>query len=422
MHDTSHDFARDLCAFIDASPSPFHAVAEICGRLDQSSFIETTPGGATPPRGYVARDGSIIMWCLDPDTALSGFDLLGAHTDSPNLRIKPQPDVVCAETRQLGVDTYGGALINSWLDRDLGISGRICVRGEDDLLETRLVKIDRPVARIPQLAIHLDREIDTAGLRLNRQSHLSPIVGAADGSEFRARLAAELDIDADLILTWDLMLHDLMPSSLGGFDDDLIAAPRIDNLLSCHVATEVLCAVTPRPATAAVAALFDHEEVGSQTTYGAGSSWLRRQLDHLLENNGGVRAAAYDDASMLSLDNAHATHPNYVDRHEPAHHIHLNGGPVIKENVNARYASNARTSARFMRACETANVPFQRFVNRSDLACGSTIGPIGSTALAIDAVDVGASQLAMHSIRETAGSADPAMLRDAAAAWLSGPR
>jgi aspartyl aminopeptidase len=422
MHDTHHEFARDLCAFIDAAPSPFHAVDEAGRRLRAHNFAPTTLGGPTPPRGYVARDGSLIAWCLDPDVSLSGFDLLGAHTDSPNLRIKPNPDISRANTRQLGVDTYGGALINSWLDRDLGISGRVCVRGADGEVETRLVKIDRPVARIAQLAIHLDREIDTAGLKLNRQTHMSPIVGTDDAVDFRSRLAAELDLDPSLILTWDLMLHDLTAASLAGFDEDLIAAPRIDNLLSCHVATDVLCSVDPRPGVAVVAALFDHEEVGSQTAFGAGSSWLRRQLDHLLSVNGGERAKAYDNSSMLSLDNAHATHPNYADRHEPDHRIKLNGGPVIKENVNARYASNARTSARFLRACETAEVPYQRFVNRSDLACGSTIGPIGSAALGIDAVDVGAPQLAMHSIRETAGSADPAMLRAAVKAWLASPR
>ncbi len=416
MPESDLEFARDLCAFINAAPSPYHAVEQAIKRLERAGFAPAEQGGDPAGDQYRAMGGSLLAWRLD-DSTLRGFDIVGAHTDSPNLRIKPQPDRMSAGMAQVGVEVYGGALLNSWLDRDLGISGRVSVR-DGDSADTVLLCIDEPVARVPQLAIHLDRDINEAGLKLNRQSHVVPATGIGSGPALRDRIAAELGLAGDDVLAWDLMLHEVYGSRIVGFDGDMIAGPRIDNLLSCHTAVETLRSSNVTPGRAQVIVLFDHEEIGSTTAHGASSSWLRRELDALITAAGESPSDVYSGSRVLSLDNAHATHPNYPERHEPEHNIVLNGGPVLKVNANARYATDAETGADFVLAAERAGVPLQRFVNRTDLACGSTIGPLSSAALGVPAVDVGAPQLAMHSARETTGASDPAMLAAATAAWL----
>jgi aspartyl aminopeptidase len=350
------------------------------------------------------------------------FHIVGAHTDSPNLRIRPQPDTGRAGWRQLGVEVYGGALVNTWLDRDLGLSGRVAVR-TDDRVELHLVRVDRPVLRIPQLAIHLDRDINERGLLLDRQVHLTPVwsVGPPEPGGFARFLADEMGIEADRVAAWDVMVHDVNPSTFAGRDRELLSAPRLDNLCSCHAAVTALAARASEGSTIAVAALYDHEEIGSTSATGADGGFLATVLERITLARGGDRAdhlRALAGSSCLSADMAHATHPNYLERHEPDHPVIVNGGPVVKINVNQRYATDGRTQAGFEQACEAAGVPFQRFVSRGNMPCGSTIGPITAAHLGITTVDVGIAQLGMHSVRELCGSADPAAFGAALSAWL----
>jgi aspartyl aminopeptidase len=356
-----------------------------------------------------------------PPTA--AFRLVGAHTDSPNLRIKPRPDTGRAGYRQLGVEVYGGALFNSWLDRDLGLSGRVAVRADDGRIESQLLAVSRPVLRIPQLAIHLDREVNELGLRLDPQLHLVPVIGLGSSAEggFAAWLSGEAGAE---VLAWDLMCHDVTPAARLGIDDELLAAPRIDNLASCHAATEALAvavAVGDETDVVPVLALFDHEEVGSVSASGAFGTMLPDVLERLVLARGGDRQDLHRAVAAswcVSTDGAHAVHPNYVERYEPEHQITLNGGPVIKVNVNVRYASDAVGAAMFASVCGSAGVPVQRYAHRSNLACGSTIGPLTAANLGMRTVDIGMAQLSMHSARELAGAHDPPQLAVALGAFL----
>jgi aspartyl aminopeptidase len=414
MSSSAHGLCRDLGSFIDVSPSPFHAVAEAARRLGDAGFTEldeAEPWGDQEVEGarFVRRGGSLVAWNQVADRSPdAGFAIVGAHTDSPNLRIKPQPDTGSGGVRQLGVEVYGGALLNSWLDRDLGISGRLVV-SDDGALREHLVLVDRPVLRVPQLAIHLDREINSAGLQLNAQTHMKPIwgEGKAEDGAFAAWIAEEAGVDAEAIRGWDLMAHDLQPSGLLGADEEWFVAPRIDNQASCHAALTALIDCGEAPIHTPVVCLFDHEEVGSTSSRGAAGSLLPTLLGRIADACETDLAAALARSACVSADGAHATHPNYADRHEPGHNVQLNGGPVIKRNSNERYATDALGQAIAERACLAADVPFQRFVVRSDMACGSTIGPVTAAQLGITTVDVGIAQLSMHSARELCGATDP---------------
>lgn len=424
---------HDLLRFVDASPSPYHAATNVARRLTEAGFASIDAAAPWPDdaaRGVVVEGGAVVAWSA-PDGCgpATPFRLVGAHTDSPNLRVKARPDVGRAGWRQLGVEVYGGALVNSWLDRDLGLSGRVAVRDPDAPAGHRevLVKVDRPLLRVPQLAIHLDREINDKGLQLNKQQHLVPVwgLGARRPGELVELVAAEADVAWHEILGWDLMLHDLTPGTVGGVSDELIFAPRLDNLLSCHAGLTALERHAADPtdsAHVAVLCLFDHEEVGSTTATGAAGSLLARLLEQSVLARGGTRSdylQALGGSLCASADMAHATHPNYAERHEPDHLISLDGGPVIKINANQRYASDAGSVAAFQLACDDAGVPTQRYIHRTDLACGSTIGPITAAGLAISTVDVGVAQLSMHSAREMASSTEPARFAAALTAFLS---
>lgn len=425
--------ARRLLAFCDASPSPYHACATAAAMLGEAGFTELAedavwPG--EPGRWFIVRGGSLIAWSLPAGhQPHDGFRIVGAHTDSPNLRVKPQPDMARAGARQLGVEAYGGVLLNSWLDRDLGLSGRVAIRGDGAGAALRLLLVDRPVCCIPQLAIHLDRDVTHKGLVVDAQHHLSPIWGVFSGTgpvegEFRAFVSGELGVDADDVLSWDLMLHDLTPGALVGRDDELIGSARLDNLASCWAAVESLCDVPESlgvEACGRVVCLFDHEEVGSTSDRGAASSLLPSVLERIVSARGGDREAlhrAMARSACLSADMAHATHPNYTDRHDPQHQVALNGGPVVKVNANVRYATDAPGTALVALAAERAKVPLQSFAMRSDLPCGSTIGPVTAARLGITTVDVGMPQLAMHAAREHAGSHDPASYQALLGAFL----
>jgi len=433
------DAARRLLGFCDASPSPYHACATASALLGEAGFTRLAEDAAwpgEPGRWFVVRGGTLIAWVTaGGHDAHDGFRIVGAHTDSPNLRIKPQPDVVRAGVRQLGVEAYGGVLLTSWMDRDLGLSGRVAVRRNGTGALVRLLRIDRPVCAIPQLAIHLDREVNSSGLKVDAQHHLTPLWGieppagttpsAGSGTVgFVGFVAHELGVDAADVLAWDLMLHDLTPGAIVGRDDELIGSARLDNLASCWAAIEALTDVAgsagdgPVP----VVCLFDHEEVGSTSDRGADSSMLPSLLERSVLARGGDRESlhrALARSACLSADMAHATHPNYADRHDPEHRIALNGGPVLKANANVRYATDAPGSALVALAAEQAKVPLQRFAMRSDLPCGSTIGPVTAAKLGITTVDVGMPQLAMHAAREHAGSHDPGRYRALLAAFLA---
>jgi aspartyl aminopeptidase len=401
------DPVADLRAFLDASPSPFHAAAEAARRLEDAGFARADDGAVSAGPALVVRDGALVAW--GPVEAGRPLRVVGAHTDSPNLRIKPQPDTGRAGARQLAVEPYGGVLLNSWLGRDLGLSGQVAFR--DGSLA--LVRFDEPLLHLPQLAIHLDREIVTSGLLLNPQQHLAPIwgLGAVDAGGFARWLA---DRSGGDVVAWDVMTHDLGPATVSGRDGELLSSPRLDNLASCWAAVEALIG-----AGTGIVALFDHEEVGSETHRGAGSPLLAQAIERLFPD---VEARHRTLAASLcaSADMAHATHPNYAERHEPGHWIDLGGGPVIKTNVNQRYATEARTAAVFVAACEAAGVSYQWYAHRADLPCGSTIGPITAARLGIPVVDVGAPMLAMHSARELMATSDVAPYRAALTAFLAG--
>ena len=408
--------AQGLVDFIQASPSPFHCVAEAVRQLEAAGFRSIDEGAEPealhPGEGrFVVREGSILAFRPGTDApGVAGFRILGAHTDSPNLRLKPRPDCGAEGWRQLAVEPYGGLIQATWTDRDLGLSGRVVVRGPSGV-EARLFRCDRPIARIANLAVHLNREVNSAGLQLNAQRHLPPVIGLAGGQRFETWLKAELNVDE--VLSTELGLHDLQPATIGGLDDELIFAPRLDNQGSCYPALRALIEAAPAPATQ-VTVLFDHEEVGSRSWRGAMGPLLRDVLgrivrDHVLQARGGLERATANSL-LVSADMAHGVHPNYADKHEPEHKPRVNGGPTIKTHVEGRYATDAESMARFLVAAAEVEVPVQHFVTRSDLACGTTIGPIAAAELGIRTVDVGNPMLSMHSIREQAGVRDVALM------------
>jgi aspartyl aminopeptidase len=430
------DAARRLLSFCDASPSPFHACATVAALLTEAGFTRLAEDAAWPAgtgRWFVVRGGSLVAWTVGPGhKPHDGFRIVGAHTDSPNLRIKPRPDVERVGCRQLAVEAYGGVLLASWLDRELGVSGRVAVRRDGGGAFLRLLRVDRPVCIIPQLAIHLDREVNKTGLVVDAQHHLSPIWGLVGGPDdrvddrgFASLVAAELGVEPNDVLGWDLMLHDLTPGQLAGRHDELLGSSRLDNLASCWGATEALVEVATgddAPGAVPMVCLFDHEEIGSTSDRGAASSLLPAVLERIVLARGGDRGALHRvlaRSACLSADMAHGTHPNYADRHDPAHRIALNGGPVLKLNANVRYATDAPGSALVALAAEQAGVPLQHFAMRADLPCGSTIGPVTAANLGITTADVGMAQLGMHAVREHAGSHDAARYRALFSAFLS---
>ena len=421
----------DLAAFIEGSPSPFHAAAMASERLERIGFIEIEESTSWPPqpgRYFLRRGGALVAWSTDDGAdPHAGFRIIGAHTDSPNLRLRPRPDHRSAGMAQLGVEIYGGVLLNSWLDRDLGLSGRVTLLGDGGQTENRLLHVNEPLLRVPQLAIHLDRSVTTDGLRLDPQRHLQPVWSSAQGEVplFNEWLAQQFEVLSSAIGAWDLMAHDLTPPTRIGVDGSMFASGRLDNLLSCHaglVALENSCAdgFTSVP----VLCLFDHEEVGSETASGAAGQLLPATLERICIASGLNRDewfASLAASICVSADGAHATHPNWPERHEPDHLVLLDGGPVVKWNANARYGTDAPGAAHILALAEQLEIPMQAFVSRNDLPCGSTIGPITAAQLGITTIDIGVAQLSMHSARELTGVVDPARFATLLAAFLNCP-
>ena len=426
------DPAADLLGFVDASVSPFHACAEMARRLEEAGFAQLDERERWQLRGgdarYVVRDGGSIaafrIGSQPPSQA--GVRLIGAHTDSPTLKIRPRPDVRRAGYRLVGVEPYGGVLLHTWTDRDLTLAGRVALRTDGGGIELRLVHLPGAPLRVPNLAIHLQREIREEGLRLDPQRHMVPLWGPDGGAEpaLLEAVAEHLGVATERILGHDLVTADTAPAARGGRDDAYVLAARLDNLASCHAGASALVAAPAAPATQLLVA-NDHEEVGSGSAEGAGGSFLEDVLRRL--------TAAVEDADpqtfamtcarsrLVSADMAHAVHPNYADRHELEHRPRLGGGPVLKTNANQAYATDAASGAWFAACCADAGVNLQHFVTRADLPCGSTIGPLTATRLGIATADVGNPLLSMHSIREQAAADDVAPLITALAAHLSAP-
>ena len=417
MSNEQNSSVLELQSYLDRSPSPFHAVSNAQNLLLAAGFTEFSERERwtdTLGKYFVIRDGSLFAWdASSKDSFENGFRIIGAHTDSPNLRLKSSQQRSSLSYGQLSIETYGSPLLNSWLDRDLGISGRVILSGGNK--EELLFHTNEPVCRIPQLAIHLDRGLNDKGLQLNPQSHLTPIwADSSNGSQsFNDWLGDQLSIATDEISAWDLMLHDTQPSEYLGANKQWIASARIDNLVSCYAAISALCdSADESSEKTPLVCLFNHEEVGSVSSAGASGQFLVGTLERLMSGMTiESRSKAFANSLCLSVDGSHANHPNYPERHDPDHIVHLNRGIVIKRNANQRYATDAIGEAIVKDLCERESIPYQLFSNRNDLSCGSTIGPTTAASLGVRTIDLGVPQLSMHSIRELCGVLDQTYLK-----------
>jgi len=410
--------AQDLLRFIDASPSPWHAVCSIEQRLLAQGFIRLQEAErwklAAGGNYYVVRGGASIIAFKLGQSALeeTGFRMIGAHTDSPGLRLKTHAAHSSDGLVRLGVEIYGGPILATFTDRDLSLAGRVNIRTANGF-ETRLIKFDQALVRLPNLAIHMNREVNEQGLKLNKQTELPLLFGIAHENlgareQFMEHLAAALGVKASDILTYELNVFDTQQGVFWGAEQEFIANSQLDNLASCHAALTALLA-TDKPAATAICAFFDHEEVGSESATGAGGSFAADVIDRLSIALGMDEEAQHCAAAksfFISADMAHAYQPNFPNAYEPNHHVMVNAGPVIKTNSNQRYSTSADTAARFMTLCESAGVPFQHYTHRTDLGCGSTIGPIIASRLGVASLDIGSPMWAMHSLRESAGVQD----------------
>ena len=409
-------FNRELGDFLDRSPTPFHAVSIMSAMLEKAGFsaLSETEQWSLEAGGkyFVTRNGSsIISFTVGTESmADTGIRMAGAHTDSPCLMVKPQPELLRNQYFQLGVEVYGGALLNPWFDRDLSIAGRLVYKDNSGQLKQKLVNFEKPVAMIPSLAIHLDREAN-AGRTINAQTDIPPILmQSEEKQEFNQLLAERFLAEGEQVMDYELCLYDVQQAATLGLNSEFLASARLDNLLSCFVATKALIEAGTERTSLIVC--NDHEEVGSVSSVGADGPFLESVVERLCQysNQSANRAGVMANSLLISCDNAHAVHPNYPAKHDQSHSPLLNGGPVIKVNVKQRYATNGVTASLFKQMCEATDVPVQTFVSRSDLGCGSTIGPMTSAKLGVPTLDVGIPQLAMHSCREVTGTADPQRL------------
>ncbi len=406
---TKQDFNDGLLGFLDASPTPFHATKNMAGmfknagfrQLDERQKWELNAG----ENYFVTRNDSSIIAFTYPK-ANKEYLMIGSHTDSPNLKLKPNPIIKEHGIVKFGVESYGGLLLNPWFDRDLSLAGRINYLSHDDKLESQLIDVQKKIAIIPSLAIHLERKANE-GRTVNKQTDICPILTTNEDFEFETFLEWQLEKHgvkgAKKVYASELSFYDTQKASYVGLHDDFIASARLDNLLSCYVGMLSICSVECEKPMLFIAS--DHEEVGSASTSGAGGSFLENTLRRMFPD--------YNDyiemirsSLMISADNAHAIHPNFANKHDRNHAPYINKGVVIKVNANQRYASNSTTISKFMQKTEALGEPLQQFVTRSDMGCGSTIGPITATRLGIETLDVGLPTFAMHSIRELAGSSD----------------
>jgi len=413
----------NLQAQLDASPTAHHVVEWWRSRLIEAGFSdcsspESSSEKLSADHGFICNGGALVAWRTPSSTFQNGFRIVGAHTDSPGLHIKPQPNKHYANMSLLGVEIYGGPLLNSWLDRDLGIAGHVALQDGS----IRLFSSDTPVARISQLAIHLDRDVNDKGLVLDRHQHLNALWLTSDNKhDFDQWLAKQCGVKQSVIIGSSSQLFDFQKSSIIGADNSLLASARLDNQASCWAAMTAL--IEQQNSTSpSVVALFDHEEVGSSSATGAAGPLLEHVLERLCIAEGLSRQEFINvlaKSHCVSADNAHAVHHNYPERHDANQSLLINQGVVIKSNIGQRYATSPTSIVPFVEACTKAKVPVQHFASRNNIACGSTIGPITATRLGIDTIDVGIPQLSMHSAREVCGVQDPIFLRDALVAYFS---
>ena len=403
-------FVDRLTNFLDRSPTPWHAVANIAEHLERSGFIRLDERAAwcleASATYFVVRsDGALVAWRQPVDVV--GWTIFGAHTDSPNLRVRPDPVVKKHGYFQLGLEVYGGVLLSTWFDRDLSLAGRVAIANEGAVL-TELVDFERPVGMIPNLAIHLDRDANK-GRKINPQDELPLVISRAEEDaemDFSETIARELGRSAAEISAFEICAYPIEESQVIGLEGEFLASARLDNLLSCFIVSEAL--IQNEAAEGTMIVLNDHEEIGSVSTGGADGPFLESILR---------RATIFSDfervrvnSLMVSIDNAHGVHPNYASKHDESHRPLLNEGPVVKVNANHRYATTAITQGLIEQAAERADVSLQYFSGRADLGCGSTIGPLTAGRLGIDTIDLGCAQFAMHSARETCGIKDPELM------------
>jgi aspartyl aminopeptidase len=405
-------YLSGLMSFISDSPTPFHAVASMASQLSAAGYYQLKVANTwhlkAGGRYFITRnDSTIVAFQLPKDNALQRLHMVGAHTDSPCLKVKPNPEIRCKGYHQLGVEVYGGALLHPWFDRDLSLAGRVVCRDAKGCLVSHLIDFKRPVACIPSLAIHLDREANK-GHTVNPQTDLPVLLGQALGDDFNLRSLLEHELNAngqsvEQVIDYELSFYDVQAPALVGLKQEFLAAARLDNLLSCYIGlTAMLDAETDQ---GMLLICNDHEEVGSQSAEGAQGSFLMSVLQRIYPT-AELLHQVLDASTFISADNAHGVHPNFTNKHDDQHGPKLNQGPVIKVNANQRYATNAVTSAMVKELAAQIGLPIQTFVVRSDMSCGSTIGPITAAQLGVRTLDLGVPTFAMHSIRELAGSAD----------------
>lgn len=414
-------FNQQLLAFLKASPTPFHAVQSMIAILESNGFSaieESDSWDLGPGRYYVTRNQSSIIGFVLGREALEtgGIRMVGAHTDSPCLKVKPIPEKLSHGYNQLGVEVYGGVLLNPWFDRDLSIAGRVTLRHGDGSIHNQLIDLVRPVAIIPSLAIHLDREANQAR-SINPETDIPPVLLQGETKFSFADLISDQTGGAELLAT-DLCFYDTNAPAIIGANDEFIASARLDNLLSCF--TGVMSLIETDGAQSSLLVCNDHEEVGSVSATGAAGTFLKDVLERMTPA-GEARYRTYRQSLLISTDNAHGIHPNYPSKHESNHGPILNQGPALKFNANQRYATNSETAGYFTALCRDNNIPCQAFVNRADMACGSTIGPITAKEIGIRTLDVGVPTFAMHSIRELAGTADAFALHQVLKAFYAAP-
>jgi aspartyl aminopeptidase len=410
------DFNQQLCEFIGRATTPFHAVQELAARLDAAGFVALAEDAEWDPvaggKYYVTRNGSSIaaFVCGRESPPQQGMRIVGAHTDSPCLMVKPAPEKLRNGYLQLGVEVYGGVLLNPWFDRDLSLAGRVSYERRVGELATALIDYRQPIALIPSLAIHLDREANSSRT-VNPQTDILPLLcqpGEDSPADFRAMLQSRLldehpDCGVQRVLDYELAFYDTQAPAVVGLEQEFITSARLDNLLSCFTGLQAL--LQSDGAVSSLLVCNDHEEVGSMSAAGAQGPMLSSLLKRLAGDDAAY-AALTRRSMVISADNAHGIHPNYADRHDDNHGPLLNRGPVIKINANQRYASNSETAGFFRMLAAAEEVPVQAFVVRTDMACGSTIGPLTAGGTGIRTLDIGVPTLGMHSIRETAGARD----------------
>lgn len=402
-----------LVSFLNASPTPWHAVDGMVTQLNEAGFQllkendkwNLKPGG----RYCVTRNGSSLCAFIVPTNPISNAKVILTHTDSPGFKLKPNAEFRKENMVMLGVEVYGSPLITSWLNRDLGIAGRIVYLDNKKHLRESLVRLDNSPVILPQLAIHLDRQVNESGLTLNKQEHLSVLAALSEEKNYLER-CLQKSCDFHTLLTYDLFLFPLEPARFIGHEKQMIASYRIDNLCSVHASlTALINENKPHSNCLKLIAAMDNEEIGSETAQGTASTFIPNVMERIALSLNASREdylRMIDNSLCISSDLAHATHPNYPDRHDPRHMILMGHGIVIKYNAQHRYASDARTAGAIVALCKQHHLPYQHFVTRGDIPCGTTVGPIHAHRLGMPTVDIGTPQLSMHSCREITSTKD----------------